>query len=78
MLNQQFLISENMNMKVIDVLIEIPCFKCLFNEPIRDSHLHCNPNTCEKLEDWLLKQIEQDAKAEEIISLANAHTKTQH
>jgi len=63
-------------MKVIDVLIEIPCFKCLFVEPIRESHLHCNPNECEKLTDWLLMQVEQDGKAKETLRLAIAHTQT--
>lgn len=76
MLNQQFLISENVNMKVIDVLIEIPCFKCLYVEPIRESHLHCNPNECEKLTDWLLIQVEHDGKAKKTMSLAIAHAQT--
>ena len=63
-------------MKAIDVLIEIPCFKCLFAEPIRESHLHCNPNECEKLTDWLLMQVEQDGKAKETLRLTIVHTQT--
>jgi len=65
-----------MNMKVIDVLIEIPCFKCLFDEPIMESHLRCNPNECEKLTDWLLLQVEQDGKGKETISLGIVHAQT--
>jgi len=65
-------------MKAIDVLIEIPCFKCLFAEPIRVSHLHCNPNECEELTEWLLLQVEQDKKAKETVSLAIAHAQAQH
>ena len=63
-------------MKVIDVLIEVPCFKCLFAEPIMESHLRCNPNECEKLTDWLLLQVENDGKAEETVrfTIIHAHT----
>jgi len=63
-------------MKVIDVLIEVPCFKCLFAEPINESHLHCNPNECEKLTDWLLLQVENDGKSEETLkfTIVRAHT----
>jgi hypothetical protein len=77
MSNWQFLISENVNMKVIDVLVEVPCFKCLFVEPIRESHLHCNPNECEKLTDWLLLQVENDGKAEETVKFTIVHAHTQ-
>jgi hypothetical protein len=77
MSNWQFLISENVNMKVIDVLVEVPCFKCLFVEPIRESHLHCNPNECEKLTDWLLLQVKNDGKAEETVKFTIVHAHTQ-
>jgi hypothetical protein len=40
------------------------------------SHLHCNPNECEKLTDWLLMQVEQDGKAKETLRLAIVHTET--
>jgi len=63
-------------MKPIDVLIEIPCFRCLYDEPIRESHLYCNPNECEKLTDWLLLQVERDDKAKETVSVAIVHAKT--
>jgi hypothetical protein len=63
-------------MNAIDVLIEIPCFRCLFEETIKESYLHCNPNECQKLTDWLLMQVERDRKAEENISLATAHTQS--
>jgi len=42
----------------VDVLAGIPCFKCLFWEWKKDSHLYCNPNECQKLTEWLLKQVE--------------------
>jgi hypothetical protein len=65
-------------MKVIDVLVEVPCFKCLFAEPIRESHLHCNPNECEKLTDWLLIQVKNDGEAEETVkfTIVHAHTRS--
>ena len=75
-LNLQTRVSENVNMKVIDVLIEVPCFKCLFAEPLRESHLHCDPTKCEKLTEWLLMQVEHDEKNKETISLEIVHTET--
>lgn len=42
----------------VDTLTEIPCFKCLFWDYLKRSHLHCNPGGCEKLTEWLLKEIE--------------------
>ncbi|MEM2970893.1 MAG: hypothetical protein QW270_00510 [Candidatus Bathyarchaeia archaeon] len=42
----------------VDTLTEIPCFKCLFWQPLKRSHLHCNPGECEKLTEWLLKEAE--------------------
>jgi len=63
-------------MKAIDILVEIPCFQCLFAEPIMESHLHCNPNECEKLTEWLLLQVEQDEKCKETVSLGIIHTQT--
>jgi hypothetical protein len=60
-------------MKVIEVLIEVPCFKCLYANPIMESHLHCNPNSCEKLTEWLLLQVKQDrGKGEQTASLTIA------
>jgi hypothetical protein len=63
-------------MKAIDVLIEIPCFKCLYEKPIMVSHLHCSPNECEKLTDWLLLQVEQDGKGKGTVRLAVVRTET--
>ena len=63
-------------MKAIDVLIEVPCFKCLYVEPIMESHLRCDPSKCEKLTDWLLMQVERDGKDKEIVSLTIVHTET--
>jgi hypothetical protein len=42
----------------VEILTEIPCFKCLFWEPIKQSNLCCNPNECQKLTEWLLKNAE--------------------
>jgi hypothetical protein len=49
----------------VEILIEIPCFKCLFWEPIKQSSLYCNPNECPKLIEWLLKEI-GDLKQDEV------------
>ena len=73
MLNKRFLISENANMNAVEVLIEVPCFKCLFVDPIMESHLHCDPSKCQKLTDWLLLQVKLDEKAKETVKLEIAH-----
>ena len=54
-----------MTMKAIDILIQIPCFKCLFADPVMESNLHCQPSTCEKLTEWLLLQVRLDAGKED-------------
>jgi hypothetical protein len=41
-----------------ETLTDIPCFKCLFWDWKKESHLYCNPNECEMLTEWLLKQVE--------------------
>ncbi|MEM3700532.1 MAG: hypothetical protein QXL57_06675 [Candidatus Bathyarchaeia archaeon] len=43
----------------VEILTEIPCFKCLFWEPIKQGSLYCNPNECQKLTEWLLKNVEK-------------------
>jgi hypothetical protein len=50
-----------------DVLVEVPCFKCLLWNPIMESHLHCNPNDCEALTEWLLKAVEDDHGGKNVI-----------
>lgn len=49
----------------VETLTDIPCFKCLFWDWKKESHLYCNPNECETLTKWLLKQVEgyEDDKA---------------
>jgi hypothetical protein len=42
----------------VETLTEIPCFKCLFWDWKKESHLYCNPNKCEELTKWLLMQVE--------------------
>jgi len=53
----------------VDVLAEIPCFKCLFWEWKKDSHLYCNPNECPKLTEWLLKQAESYQQNEDVVAI---------
>ena len=56
----------------LDVLIEIPCFKCLFWDRRRQSRPYCNPNECRKLTEWLFKQIEKDSPTEEALTFTIA------
>jgi hypothetical protein len=65
-----------MNGKTLEILVEVPCFKCLFADPKMESHLQCNANTCEKLTEWLLMQVEQDEKKKETVKLTVIHTET--
>jgi len=58
-----------------DVLADIPCFKCLFWEWKKDSHLYCNPNECQKLTEWLLKEAEgYQQNEDEIVILTKPHS----
>jgi hypothetical protein len=62
----------------VDVLAEVPCFKCLFWEWKKDSHLYCNPNECEKLTEWILKQAEncqQNKEDDEVVILTTPNSK---
>jgi hypothetical protein len=51
----------------VDALVEVPCFKCLLWNPIMESHLHCNPNECEILTEWLLKIVEDERGGKHVI-----------
>ena len=51
----------------VDVLVEVPCFKCLLWNPIMESHLHCNPNDCDVLTEWLLKVAEDERGGKHVI-----------
>jgi hypothetical protein len=51
----------------VDVLVEVPCFRCLLWNPIMESYLHCNPNNCEVLTEWLLKAVEDDRGEKHLI-----------
>lgn len=42
----------------IDVLIDIPCFACLFWKSERENYLNCNPIECHALTEWLQKIAE--------------------
>ncbi|MGQ9544658.1 MAG: hypothetical protein ACUVQX_02615 [Candidatus Bathycorpusculaceae bacterium] len=48
----------------VENLTEIPCFKCLFWKPIKQSSVHCNPNECPKLTEWLLQKAEDPQQNE--------------
>lgn len=54
------------------IVAEIPCFKCLFWEWKKDSHLYCNPNECQKLTDWILKQADECQQKETVIAVVSA------
>jgi hypothetical protein len=56
----------------VDILADIPCFKCLFWEWKKDSHLHCNPNECQKLTEWLFKQVEICEQSEDSLVVLTA------
>ena len=51
----------------LEVLVDVPCFKCLLWNPIKESHLHCNPNECELLTEWVFKQAEEKQPKKELI-----------
>jgi len=55
----------------VDILTDIPCFKCLFWEPIRQ----CDVNECQKLMDWLLIQAEERHRTEEALVDVNTMRK---
>jgi hypothetical protein len=64
----QTLAPSDINMRTyLDILVEVPCFKCLLWNPIKESHLHCNPNECEFLTEWVLKQAEEDTPKENLV-----------
>jgi len=46
----------------LDVLLEVPCFKCLFWKSERENQTSCNPNDCDLLTEWLLKKVEEAEK----------------
>jgi hypothetical protein len=60
----------------VDILTEIPCFKCLFWDWKKESHLHCNPNECEELTKWLCQQGEKHKpKGESLTVVTTQHIK---
>ncbi len=44
----------------LDTLLEVPCFKCLFWKSERENQLLCDPNDCNQLTEWLLKEAEEE------------------
>jgi hypothetical protein len=53
----------------VDTLIDVPCFKCLFWDCKKESHLYCNPKECEMLTKWLLKQVKEYCDNETILAV---------
>lgn len=52
-------VSVGINMKTsVDVLVEVPCFRCMFWDLLRESASYCDPKKCQQLTQWLLKQAE--------------------
>jgi Asp/Glu/hydantoin racemase len=47
----------------------------MFWEWKKDSHLYCNPNECQKMTEWLLKEVENCQQKEASITAVSAwHT----
>ena len=44
--------------KSVDLLLDIPCFKCAFWKSDKENQLLCKPVECEELNAWLLSIIE--------------------
>jgi hypothetical protein len=44
--------------KSVDLLLDIPCFKCVFWKSQKENQLLCKPVECEELNAWLLSIIE--------------------
>jgi hypothetical protein len=60
----------------VTTFVDIPCFKCLFWEWKKDSHLYCNPCECEKLTEWLLKEVENcEQSGNELVVLATPQSR---
>jgi len=59
----------------VDILTDIPCFKCLFWESIR-CRRECDVNECQKLMDWLLIQAEECHRTEEALVDVNTTMRT--
>jgi hypothetical protein len=43
----------------VALVVDVPCFKCLFWDEKKESHLNCIPGECAALTDWILKQTEE-------------------
>ncbi len=55
-----------------DSLLDIPCFRCLFWDRKRQSHLYCNPGECEELTEWLLKEAQRIEEMEEPLTFVDS------
>lgn len=44
--------------KSIDLLLDIPCFKCAFWKSDKENQLLCKPVECDELNEWLRSIIE--------------------
>ncbi|HKZ93574.1 MAG TPA: hypothetical protein VJ249_03200 [Candidatus Bathyarchaeia archaeon] len=43
----------------LDLLCEIPCYKCIILEPTRAPAENCNPNQCQALTDWVMSEAKK-------------------
>ena len=55
----------------VALIIDVPCFKCLFWDEKKESHLNCIPSDCVALTEWILKQAED--KPEETVVVVGSH-----
>ena len=60
----------------LETLLEVPCFKCLFWDSMRESSLYCDPNRCQESTEWLLKQAENQGTGKIVLEVGTICSKT--
>jgi len=65
--------------KNLDVLIDVPCFSCMFWKNDRDNHVLCKPAECNELTVWLecLVKLLDVEKSESSLEFVSAHVPSQ-
>lgn len=56
----------------VALIIDVPCFKCLFWDEKKESHLNCIPGECVALTDWILKQVDNNSQ-DTVVVVDNIH-----
>lgn len=56
----------------VALIIDVPCFKCLFWDEKKESHLNCIPGECVALTDWILKQVDDNSQ-DTVVVVDNIH-----